>query len=269
MFETWRTPGRSGSNGALIDGDPGQRERAERRAVVGESAGDHLVAVVLAADLVVLAHELDDRVVRLGAAGAEERAVEVARGELGDLRRELDHARVGVAPVDEERQLGHLLGRRLAQLGAEAVARSGCRRAPTSRRSSACRCVSHSQQPSPRLMIGTSSRGVAALAREVHHQMPLRELLQGGGVGHSRQSFRGPRPGRPLDTVSNATGSDLPLNGRDAYTRRRNVRSSRGGHNGSSAKAHRPMRFGRSATATSRAASRSRRSSPLTPTAPA
>ena len=97
---------------------PVAREGAERGAVVGDLARDELVALALAAHAVVLARELDGGLDGLGAAGREEDAVEVAGGEAGDARGELDRARVRVAPVGEEAELLDLLGGGLADLGA-------------------------------------------------------------------------------------------------------------------------------------------------------
>ena len=125
--------------------DAVDREGAERGAVVGDVARDRLVAArplrrrddrvvpplglvrgaaepLLAARRVVLAGELPGRLDRLGAAGDEEHAVEVARGERRDFAGELDRARMRVRPVGVERQLAHLLERRLADLLAERVA---------------------------------------------------------------------------------------------------------------------------------------------------
>ncbi len=75
-----------------------------------------------APSLVVLPRELPRRLDRLGAAGAEEDAVQIPGRERRDLRRQLDRARMGVRPVRVERQLAHLLERRLADLVAERVA---------------------------------------------------------------------------------------------------------------------------------------------------
>ena len=111
---------------------PARRRRSTRddRIVVdlgllctGASAGrDETAQALLPARLVVLARELPRRLDRLGAAGAEEDAVQVAGRERRDLCRELDRTRVGVRPVRVERQLAHLLERRLADLVAERVA---------------------------------------------------------------------------------------------------------------------------------------------------
>ena len=79
-------------------------------------------SAALAARLVVLARELPRRLDRLGAAGDEEDAVEVAGRERRDLVRELDRARMRVRPVRVEGQLAHLLERRLPHLLAVGVA---------------------------------------------------------------------------------------------------------------------------------------------------
>ena len=99
-------------------GDAGGGEGAERGAVVGDLAGDHLVLLAFAAHAVVVAGQLQRRLDRLRAAGGEEDAVEVAGGERGDPRGELDRARVGVAPERVEVELFDLAGRGLAELGA-------------------------------------------------------------------------------------------------------------------------------------------------------
>src|SRR6185437_12351661 len=247
-------------------GDAGQRERAERRAVVGGAAGDHLVAAALAADLVVLAGQLDDRLVGLGAAGAEEGAVEVAGRDLGDLGGKLDDARMRVAPVDEEPELGHLLRRRLAQLGAVAV--------PDLRAEEAGHAVEVALAvgvPEPAAVApldhGHLLRGEAALAREMHHQMLLREILQIGVVRHAQiLSMAAPQPA--VGHRGQCYRNEPPQRRRDPYTRRRTNRSSAGVPKWQSSKVPRPRRSSPSATATSPGASPSRRSSPTTPTAP-
>ena len=89
----------------------------------GTTAGSDVAAEVFVSTRgVVLARELPRRLDGLGAAGAEEDAVQVARRERRDLGGELDRARVCVRPVRVERQLAHLLERRLADLLAERVA---------------------------------------------------------------------------------------------------------------------------------------------------
>ena len=99
-------------------GDPGGGERPERGAVVGDLARDHLVLLAFAELPVVVAGQLQRRLDRLRAAGGEEDAVEVAGGERGDARGELDRARVGVAPQRVEVELLDLARRRFAELGA-------------------------------------------------------------------------------------------------------------------------------------------------------
>ena len=98
--------------------DAGRGERAHRRAVVGELARDDLVAAGVAGELVVLAAELERGVDGLGAAGGEEDAVEVAGGELGDARGELDRLRVRVVPVRVEAELPGLVGAGLGDVAA-------------------------------------------------------------------------------------------------------------------------------------------------------
>ena len=100
--------------------DPVDRERSHRRPVVGDPPRDRLPAA-LAARGVVLAGELPGGLDRLGAAGDEEDPVQVAGGERGDLGRQLDRARMRVAPVGVERQLAHLRRGRLPDLLAESV----------------------------------------------------------------------------------------------------------------------------------------------------
>ena len=181
----------SGSNGVRSGAMPVSESAPQRRAVVGDPARDHLVAVAEALELVVLLDELDDRLVRLGAAGDEEDAVQVARRQLGDLPGELDRARVGVVPVRVERQLGHLLRGRLAQLRAEAVADLGAEEPGEPVEVLLAVRVVEPSSPRRGEMTGTSSVSYAALAREVHQEMALRERLELGVVGHAWRSFRG------------------------------------------------------------------------------
>ena len=101
-------------------GDPVDRERAHRRAVVRGAARDRLPPA-LAVRHVVLARELPRGLDGLRAAGDEERAVDVLGRELGQALRELDRARVRIRPVRVERQLAHLSERRLADLLAVGV----------------------------------------------------------------------------------------------------------------------------------------------------
>ena len=125
-------------------GDAVDRQGAHRRPVVGDPARDRLPAAlardplldalarrhalrhlrphVVAARRVVLARELPGRLDRLGAARHEEDAVQVAGRDGCDLGRELDRARVRIAPVRVEGKLAQLRGGGLADLVAEAVA---------------------------------------------------------------------------------------------------------------------------------------------------
>ena len=96
---------------------PGDRQRALRRAVVGDRAADHLVLGRLAGELEVLLGELPRRLDGLAATGGEEDAVQVARRVARDPLREVDGTGVGVGPEREERELGGLLRGGLGQLG--------------------------------------------------------------------------------------------------------------------------------------------------------
>ena len=105
--------------------DPGQRERAERAAVVGAAAGDHLAPQRLAPAQPMLPHELQRRLDRLRAARREERAGEVLGSQVGDAAGELDRRRRGRRPVGVEAERLELALGRLAQLGAVRVADLG------------------------------------------------------------------------------------------------------------------------------------------------
>ncbi len=97
---------------------PGDRQGAHRRAVVGDVPADHLDAARLVDRLEVLPRELPGGLDRLGAAGREEDAVQVAGGEVGDALGELDAAGVRVGPQREVGELARLLGRGLGKLRA-------------------------------------------------------------------------------------------------------------------------------------------------------
>ena len=97
--------------------DPGRRQGAQRRPVVGDLAGDDLRLVRVAGELVVLARELDRGLDRLAAAAGEEHAVQVTGREIGDARGQLDGGRVRVGPVGEELQVLGLVGARLGDVG--------------------------------------------------------------------------------------------------------------------------------------------------------
>ena len=101
--------------------DAVERQRPERRAVVGDPARDRLPAPITA-DGVVLARQLPGRLDGLRAARDEEHPVEVAGGQAGHLGGELDRARVRGAPVRVVGELAHLRGRDLADLLPVAVA---------------------------------------------------------------------------------------------------------------------------------------------------
>ena len=165
--------------GGAERGDAVDRERAEGGAVVGEPAGDGLPAA-LAAGGVVAARELPGGLDRLGAAGDEEDAVQVAGGERGDLGGELDRAGVRVAPVRVEGQLAHLLVRGAADLVAVGVADL------------------HREQAGERVEVAVAlvvlevaalaadddRRLVAAHAREVQPEVVLGEPAEVFGGGH-------------------------------------------------------------------------------------
>ena len=95
----------------------GGRERARGRAVVGELARDDLRAPRLSAQLVEAAHELERGLDRLRAARGEEDAVEVAGGERGDARGELERGRVDHVPGRAVAEAPHLRGRGVGELG--------------------------------------------------------------------------------------------------------------------------------------------------------
>ena len=86
---------------------PGDRERAQRGAVVRGATGDHLVPLPLTDGAEVLAGQLPRRLDRLRPAGGEEHAVEVAGREGREACGELDRRRVRVGP---EREVVERLG---------------------------------------------------------------------------------------------------------------------------------------------------------------
>src|SRR6266511_3266983 len=102
-------------------GDSVDRERPHRRPVVGDPPGDCLPAA-LAADGVVLPCQLPGGLDRLGPAGDEEDAVQIARGERRHLGGELDRSGMRIAPVRVEGELPHLGRGGIAHLLPEAVA---------------------------------------------------------------------------------------------------------------------------------------------------
>src|SRR6185503_9193379 len=152
---------------------------------LGRRAGERAQPLLPARE-VVLARELPRRLDRLRAAGDEERAIQVAGGERRDLGRELDRARLGVCPVRVERQLAHLLERRLPDLLAEAVA--DVHREETGERVEVALAVGVLEVAAVAAYDHRDlAVAVAAHAREVHPQVVLGELLQvcGDGLGHA------------------------------------------------------------------------------------
>ena len=164
------------------------RERAERGAVVGDLAADELDLARVAGPLVVGARQLDRRLHRLRAAGGEEDAVQVARRQRGDPRGQLDRPRVRVAPDREEVELGDLPRRGLAQL------RPPVAGVDAEQRREAVQVALAVLVPHVRPLAPDDDRHLAvvvgAVAREVHPQMPLGELLEARVGGR-----RGPRAG--------------------------------------------------------------------------
>ncbi len=99
-------------------GDAGRGQTAHGRPVVGGLARDDLVLGPVAAELVVLAGQLQRGLDGFTAAAGEEDAVEVAGRELCDLGGQLNRARMRVAPVGEEAELLRLIGTSLRHIGA-------------------------------------------------------------------------------------------------------------------------------------------------------
>jgi len=178
----------------LVGRHAGERERAERDAVVGDLARDRLRALRLALGQIVLAHDLPGGLDRLRAAVGEEHAVEVAGRALGQRRGELDRRRMRGRPVGverERRQLRgsdrrHLLAERVADLAAEqrrqavevAVA-LGVEHVAT------LAALEHEQR------LGVGPEG--PVAGEMEEQVPVSRLLQrlgpdGVGNGHARHA---------------------------------------------------------------------------------
>ncbi len=94
----------------------GDRQRALRRAVVGDRPRDHLVLPGLAGQLEVLLGQLPRGLDGLAAAGREEDPVQVARRVVGDALGQFDRRRRGVGPQREEGQRLGLLGGGLGEL---------------------------------------------------------------------------------------------------------------------------------------------------------
>jgi hypothetical protein len=95
--------------------DSGDRQRALRRAVIGDRPRDHLVLARFSGQLEVLLGQLPGALDGLAATGGEEDAVEIARRVSGDPVGQFDGRRGGVGPQREERQCLGLLGCRLGK----------------------------------------------------------------------------------------------------------------------------------------------------------
>ena len=102
-------------------GHAGERQRAERDAVIRAVARDRLRAVRLAVRDVVLADQLPRGLDRLRAAVRKEHVVERAGRNPRQSAGQLHRRRVGHTPVGRERQLDQLPTRDLSHLGAERV----------------------------------------------------------------------------------------------------------------------------------------------------
>src|SRR3954451_20692542 len=175
-------------------GDAGRAQCAHRRAVVGDLAGDDLVLVRVAPELVVLPRELERALDGLAAARGEEDAVEVAGGDRREARRELDRRRVGVGTGREEAEVLGLVGARLADPGA-AVAD-----VHAEQRAEAVEVLVAVLVPDVAAVALDDDRDLRALAvrahpAEVHPEMALGEVLKGAlgryglGRGHAVLHF--------------------------------------------------------------------------------
>ena len=96
----------------------GDRQRALRRAVIGDVAADHLGLHRLADELPVLLGELPRGLDGLAAAGGEEDLVQVAGSEVGQPVGQFDRLRVRVGPQREEGEFARLLERGLGEFTA-------------------------------------------------------------------------------------------------------------------------------------------------------
>ncbi len=105
---------------AVVD-HAADRNAAEADAVIAALAADQALARAGPAHIVVGERDLERRVGGLGARIAEEGVVEIARGELGQARRQL-----------KRRRMGELEGRREIELGRLALDRGDDRRAVVS-----------------------------------------------------------------------------------------------------------------------------------------
>ena len=147
--------------------------------MVGDLARDRLRALRLPASQVVLADDLPRRLDGLRAAAGEEHAVEVAGRALGQRLGEPDRRRMRGRPVGVERERGELLARHGGHLLAERVAQLAAEQRAQPVEVAPALGVEHvralaaleHQQP-------VAAGAERAVAREVHQQMPMRELLQ-------------------------------------------------------------------------------------------
>ena len=152
----------------------GDRQRTHGGPVVGEISRDDLVPLRLPDRLEVLLRELPRGLHRFAAAGREEDAIQVARGQLGQLRRQLDGTGMGVGPEREVVQLGHLLVGSVRELlatvphVAEEEARQTVEVAPAVRIEDVAALAAHDHR----------HLGARAQLREVHPEVLARQLLE-------------------------------------------------------------------------------------------
>ena len=124
--------GEIGPERTVQPGAAGQSQGRHRRPVVGLGRGDHLPAIGLAALDVEAPRQPQGGLVRLGAAGDELDAREVAGGKGGQLGGQLLLRRVGEALVVDERHPSRLLARGGREVGPPEPQR-GCHRSPAHR----------------------------------------------------------------------------------------------------------------------------------------
>jgi hypothetical protein len=159
--------------------------------VVGDLARDELVPLAAAVHAVPLAGDLQGRLDGLGPAVGEEDAVQVARSQRRDARGQLDGARVRVAPVREEAELLGLRRGGLAQLRAAVTG------VDAEQRGQPVQVALAVLVPDVAAVTLDDHRqlvvGVRTHAREVHPQVPSRELLQFGLLRRLRRRRLEPR----------------------------------------------------------------------------
>ncbi len=167
--------------GAVL-GDPGDRQRAVRRAVVGDRAADHLGLAGLPGHPEVLLGQLPRRLDGLAAAAGEEHPVEVARRVVGQPLGQVDRRGVRVGPQREERQLLRLPRRGLPQLAAAVADLDGEEPGETVE-VGATRVV---DDPAPLAAHDDRRRG--GLAGEVHPQVVSGGVRTRGAAGCRRRA---------------------------------------------------------------------------------